>query len=202
MDFSLLLPPKRQHSSFPYAVVLLLLVHALPVPQSTVYTWNTPLCIREQGSQQVLVALLYVQSTDNKLSMEFSELGAVCATRQKRFFKYNCLQYLLPVSQTFCVLQGVSAETWGSETLARLKGDSGKGCLIKFDIWLFRKLMFEVPGWLVLLENVITVKDTPVKLNVSMKIQLPGNDYMCNIHFMCCFTSGICTSTHDAWSGT
>lgn len=121
---------------------------------------------------------------------------------RKDFCKYNCLQYLLPVSQTFCVLQGVSAETWGSETLARLKGDSGKGCLIKFDIWLFRKLMFEVPGWLVLLENIITVKDTPVKLNVSMKMQLPGNDYMCNIHFMCCFTSGICTSTHDAWSGT
>lgn len=94
--------------------------------------------------------------------MEFSESRALHVMRQKRHLQEDCLQYLLPVSQTHFVLEGVSAETWGSETLARLKGDSGKGCLIKFDIWLFRKLMFEVPGWLVLLENVTMVKDTPV----------------------------------------
>lgn len=163
MDFSLLLlPPKRQHSSFPWAVVLLVLIHASPVPQSMVYTWNTPLCIRKQGSQQVVVTLFCVQSTDNKPLMEFSGLRAVCVTRQKNICKHECLQYLLPVSQTCFVLEGVSAETWGSERLARLKGDSGKGCLIKFDTWLFRNLMFEVPGWLVLLENITTVKDTLV----------------------------------------
>lgn len=122
---------------------------------------------------------------------------------RKDICKYDCLQCLLPVSQTRFFLGEVSAETWGSERLARLKGDSGKGCLIKFDIWLFRKLMFEVPGWLVLLENVATVKDTPVWLNVSMKTRVPGKDYTCNIHFMCCSTSsGICTSTHGVWSGT
>lgn len=159
MDFSLLLLPKWQYSSFPSAVVLLWLIHASPVPQSTVNSWNTLLCIRQQGSQQVLVPLLCVQSTDNKPSMEFSELRALSVTRQKR---HDYLQYLLPVSQTHVVLEEVSAETWGSKTLARLNGDSGRGCWIKFDIWLFRKWMFEVPGWLVLLGNVTIVKYTPV----------------------------------------
>lgn len=66
--------------------------------------------------------------------MEFSELRALCVMRQKRHLQYDCLQCLLPVSQKHFVLEGVSAETWGSERLARLKGDSRKGCFIKFDI--------------------------------------------------------------------
>lgn len=43
---------------FPFQQCFLLLIHASPVPQAMVYTCNILLCIRQQGSQQVLVPII------------------------------------------------------------------------------------------------------------------------------------------------
>lgn len=69
--------------------------------------------------------------------------------------KHDYLQELLSVLQIHFVLEGVLAETWRSKIVARLKSDVGNGCLIKFDIWLLGKLMFELPGCLVLLRHAL-----------------------------------------------
>lgn len=43
---------------FPFPQCFLLLIHASPVPQAMVCTCNILLCIRQQGSQQVLVPII------------------------------------------------------------------------------------------------------------------------------------------------
>lgn len=153
MHFSLLLHPKWQYSSFPCAVVLLLLIHASPCPRAwcTLGVLYCALGNRAPNRSWLHYHVFRAQIISPQWNSVNWELFV--SRGRKDICKYDCLQYLLPVSQTHFALEGVSAETWGSEKLARLKGDLGKGCFIKFDIWLFRKLMFEVPGWLVLLEN-------------------------------------------------
>lgn len=103
-------PPPSKMAVFQFSLCCSAsLIHASPVPQSMVNSWNTLLCIRQQGSQQVLVPLLCVQSTDNKPSMEFSELRARCVTRQKRHLQVGLFAVSAScLTDTLCSWRGFS----------------------------------------------------------------------------------------------